>query len=64
MNGYFFVLIEYSDGRFCVVEQRFKNEDLAHRSAEQQKKKLAKSARRVSVHYQYGIGDVDVKQYV
>ena len=65
-QGYYFVLTEYINGRVSIGLNKFDTEQAAQRSKQRRIKKLAGNAdvKRVSVHYQYGMGDVNVKNYV
>ena len=62
MNGYFFVLSEYTSGRFGYSEQRFATQSEAELCAASRRKRAGvKTAR---VEYQTGQCDVDIKKFI
>lgn len=63
MTGYYFVMIEFMQGRHAVHAKKYKTYAQAQRRADKLAKK--RDVKRAYVGYQYGIdNDVDVKAYV
>lgn len=62
MGGYFFVLIEYANGRYAYTAARYKTEH----SANVRKTALERRAnvKKCTVCYQSSFSDVDIKKFI
>ena len=62
MSGYYFILTEFSDGRYGYSERKYKSKEEAEASAAIKRGKAGvKSAK---VKYQSGANPVDIKKFI
>ena len=62
MSGYYFILTQFSDGRYGYSERKYKSKEEAEASAEI--KRGTANVKTARVEYQSGANPVDIKKFI